>query len=92
MKGNLIPVAEAVKTFGRADFISYVTENESKFISRKHFTISREADGFYIVDENSANGTKLNGVEIKGQGKKPLKNGDKILVADTLELVFVAGG
>lgn len=91
-KGNVIEVSESSRTFGRQDFVNYLPESEYKFISRKHFTITKEGDRFYIQDENSANGTQLNGEEIKGRGKRELRNGDRIRVADTVELEFSIGG
>jgi hypothetical protein len=87
-KGGTFEVSDATRTFGRKDFAPYLSEDECKFISRKHFTITKEGDKFYIQDEGSTNGTKLNGVEIKGAGRKELKDGDKILVAETVELQF----
>jgi pSer/pThr/pTyr-binding forkhead associated (FHA) protein len=87
-KGNTFEASGSSRTFGRPDFVRALPENEYKFVSREHFTISKEGDKFYIQDKGSANGTKLNGVEIKGAGKKEMKDGDKILVADTVELQF----
>jgi pSer/pThr/pTyr-binding forkhead associated (FHA) protein len=87
-KGNVFEVSETARTFGRQDFIRHIPDTEYKFISRKHFTITKENGKFYVRDEGTANGTKLNGAEISGAGKKELKDGDKITVADTVELQF----
>jgi pSer/pThr/pTyr-binding forkhead associated (FHA) protein len=81
-------VSETTRTFGRQDFTKYIPESDYKYISRRHFTILKENDKFFIQDEGSSNGTKLNGVEIKGAGRKELKDNDKIVVADTVELQF----
>jgi pSer/pThr/pTyr-binding forkhead associated (FHA) protein len=43
---------------------------------------------YFIEDYQSANGTKLNGVDIKGRGLHLLKTGDKIDVAGILVLIF----
>jgi len=87
-KDNTFEVSDSSRTFGRPDFVRFLPEKEYKFVSREHFTISKDGDKFYIRDNGSANGTKLNGVDIKGSGKKELKDGSKILVADTEELQF----
>ena len=87
-KTGAFDVGEITRTFGRPDFVKYIQESDYKFISRKHFTIFKEDDRFFIQDEGSSNGTKLNGEEIRGIGKKEITDNDKILVADTVELQF----
>lgn len=77
------------KIFGREDFEEDISEEELMYISRRmrpHFKILRENNKFYIQDDSSTGGTKLNGEEIKDKGKKELKNGDEISLADTLQL------
>jgi hypothetical protein len=72
--------------FGKGDFesdlskedLDYITKNER---GRYHFIIIKQDGVYYIQDVNSTNGTKLNDTEIKGIGKKELKNGDKITLA-----------
>ena len=86
--GGVLEISDVTRTFGRQDFARNLPEEEYKYISRNHFTIAREDDRFYVQDDGSMNGTKLNGVEIKGAGKKELKDNDKILVADVVELGF----
>jgi len=78
--------ANIKKTFGRLELAKLASE--PMWISRQHFTILEEDSVTYIQDEGSSNGTKLNGTEIKGAGKQPLKNGDEIMVGDALKLVF----
>jgi pSer/pThr/pTyr-binding forkhead associated (FHA) protein len=87
-KTGAFDVSETTRSFGRQDFAKHIPESDHKYISRKHFTIFKEDDKFFIQDEGSSNGTKLNDEEIKGAGKKELKDNDKILVADTVELQF----
>jgi hypothetical protein len=87
-KNNVIECNEASRVFGREDFARYLPEEEYKFISRQHFAITRVGSDFFIEDLKSANGTKLNGKEIKGLGKQPIKPGDVIRVADTVDVQF----
>jgi hypothetical protein len=87
-KNNVIECYEASRVFGREDFARYLSEDEYKYISRQHFAITRVGSDFFIEDLKSANGTKLNGKEIKGLGKQPLKPGDVIRVADTIDIQF----
>lgn len=56
-------------------------------VSRMHGRIW-EQDGFYWVEDlNSSRGTKINGVEIKGDGKHQLHPGDAIVAGQTTLLV-----
>jgi len=84
-----ISVREQSRTFGRMDFINMLKQqDDSKYISRQHFQIKQEQGKYYIQDVGSKNGTKLNGVDIRGKGWQEIKPGDKISVADVLELTF----
>ncbi|MCW4023915.1 MAG: zinc ribbon domain-containing protein [Candidatus Bathyarchaeota archaeon] len=76
------------KTIGRLDLAKYAAPNETMWISRQHFDILEENGAPFIIDEKSANGTKLNGKEIKQQGKQQLKSDDEIIVGDAVKLVF----
>ena len=77
------------KTLGREDFVKFLSPDEVKFISRQeHIKISFTDSKYYIQDDKSANGTKLNGDEIKGMGQKELKSDDKITLSDVLTVTF----
>jgi pSer/pThr/pTyr-binding forkhead associated (FHA) protein len=65
-----------------------VPEHSLEYISRRHFIIKFENGQYYVEDQNSTNGTRLNGTEIKGKGKYRLDNGDQIAVADVITLTF----
>ena len=72
--------------FGRSDFENDLSNEKLGYISskdgeRNHFMITKQDHTFYIQDDFSTNGTKLNDIEIKNRGKKELKNGDKITLA-----------
>ena len=86
-----IVISEGERTIGRSDFLDDVPPEDARFISREHFKITFENGKYYILDEKSANGTKLNGLEIRKQGKKELNNDDEIFLAETLLLKFRIG-
>lgn len=75
---------------GRDNFKGVIEEEHIDLISKKHLQIFAEGNFFFVEDGNlgqpSANGTKLNGKEISGFGKQPLRDGDRISVADVVEL------
>src|SRR5687768_1792293 len=50
-------------------------------LSRLHSTVYREGDRVWIVDENSSNGTFVNGQRVAGAGT-PLKGGDQIRIGN----------
>jgi hypothetical protein len=52
-------------------------------ISKRHFQIRKEGDGFLIEDMRSTNGTYLNGLPV--HEPVPLRDGDEIVVAITLK-------
>lgn len=54
-----------------------------RHISGKHFSIIQETDTFYIVDEQSTNGTQLNGQPIQPNQRYPLTDGALISVGQT---------
>lgn len=75
---------EGQRVFGRADFSWHP---RSVFISRRHFAVEYLEGTYFVEDLGSTNGTFLNGVDIRGRGKTPLRLGDVINVAGVLELV-----
>jgi hypothetical protein len=91
-----IPISSLPQPFGREDFAGLAPDNILAAISRRgkpQFTISYDytKGTFLIEDSSSANGTLLNGVEIKGKGPQPLKDGDIIGPArGAIQLNFVS--
>jgi hypothetical protein len=79
---------EAKKEFGRLDLAKFAGPSEAMWMSRSHFVVFEENGVPYIQDQGSTNGTKLNNKEIKLQGKQQLKDGDEIVVADAVKLLF----
>jgi hypothetical protein len=70
--GSEILLKESERVIGRGDFDRAVAAEELKYISRQHHCISFQEGRFYVEDQGSANGTKINGKEIKGQGRRSL--------------------
>ena len=72
-----IPIDAGKLSFGRG------SEADRRFaddgLSRLHATVYRENDRVWIVDENSSNGTFVNGVKAAPAGT-PLRDGDSIKI------------
>lgn len=54
-------------------------------LSRLHATVYRENGHIWVVDENSTNGTKVNGVKVEAGGT-PLDSGDEIEIGNFTRL------
>lgn len=76
------------RSFGRHDLGKYVSAQKVEDISRQHLFIMYENNQYFIEDRGSTNGTRLNGVDIKGLGKRPLNRGDNIEIAGILSAKF----
>ena len=64
-------------TFGRGSDADYRFEDDG--LSRLHSTIYRDGERVWIVDENSTNGTFVNGEKVGASGT-PLQNGDTVKI------------
>jgi pSer/pThr/pTyr-binding forkhead associated (FHA) protein len=73
-------------TIGRDDDCDVVLPVRA--ISRQHIRVYRQDDGYFVEDLGSLNGTQLN--QEKLNGTHPLKNEDKIILADAVTIEFVA--
>ena len=54
-------------------------------LSRLHATVYREGDRVWVVDENSTNGTFVNGEPVRGAGT-PIKDGDIVRIGNHTNL------
>jgi hypothetical protein len=86
--GKEISLGDNVATAGR------VPDNTVPFVddvnvSRYHAEIESRADGFWVIDLNSSNGTTVNGERLFGE--KPLNDGDRIVLGGTSEIEFLIG-
>ncbi|HMQ04793.1 MAG TPA: FHA domain-containing protein [Pyrinomonadaceae bacterium] len=70
-------------TFGRGSEATHRFSDDG--LSRLHATVYRDGDRVWIVDENSSNGTFVNGVRTAPAGT-PLRNGDSIRIGHRTEL------
>ena len=70
-------------TFGRGSDADYRFEDDG--LSRLNSTIYRDGDYIWIVDENSTNGTFVNGEKVSAGGT-PLENGDSVKIGHRTSL------
>jgi hypothetical protein len=89
--GNKILLTEATRALGRTDFERIVAPGSANVISRQHFMIMSQQGQFYARDNNSANGTRINGIDIKGKDWQLLNDGDRIEVAGVMTLTYKNG-
>ncbi|NJM53757.1 MAG: FHA domain-containing protein [Blastocatellia bacterium] len=83
-----IPLEAASLSFGRGSEADYRFADDG--LSRLHSIIYREGDQIWIVDENSTNGTFVNGQPVGASGTA-LENGDTIRIGNytSLKVKFV---
>lgn len=76
-KRFVVPFNEPV-TFGRNKRAKYVLDETDTQLSSLHFSLIVQKDGLYVRDEQSTNGTYINGVTIVGAGWKKMQPGEKL--------------
>ncbi len=77
-------------SFGRTNEADYRLDDDG--LSRLHATIYRDGDRVWIVDENSTNGSFVNGEKVSGSGTI-LKNGDAVKIGNhTKMMVRISDG
>lgn len=86
--GSEIILAGNNRSFGRNDFEKFMAADKVSYISRQHINIWYEDKQYFIEDRSSTNGTKVNGTEIKGSGRRALEDGDTIDLAGKLSITF----
>jgi hypothetical protein len=85
--GDII-INGTIRPIGRGNFEGRISSTALRYVSRQHFWIRSDKGKYFIEDYQSANGTKLNGVDIKGKGLYLLNDGDRIDVAGMVVLIF----
>jgi hypothetical protein len=86
--GNEILLAGNARSFGRHDFEKSMPPEHATYISRQHINLWYEDGNYYVEDRSSTNGTKINGIDIKGTGRHQLADGDAIELAGKLSIIF----
>jgi FHA domain len=88
--GQIVPITDINKEFGREDFKSFLPPDVQTLVSRRHFKVSFSPRDktFMIEDLGSANGTVVNSTEIRGKGRVPLKNDDVVSLGGVVNLKF----
>lgn len=74
-----VPLDADAVTIGRDETAALVIDDAG--LSRLHATIQRAGDEVWVTDENSTNGTQVNGEEISSEGFA-LRDGDEIALGD----------
>lgn len=79
--GETVTIQQWPFRIGRmAEQVDYCIRNPA--IGRIHAELTKGAQGYCITDMNTRNGTYINGVRIEPNMEHPLKNGDRILLAN----------
>jgi hypothetical protein len=86
------PLTKEVTTIGRPDSpLHYYPDVEIELddaVSRRHAEVIQRADGYFLVDTGSSNGTLLNGEKLPPQQERLLAHGDRIRIGDRTEIIF----
>jgi pSer/pThr/pTyr-binding forkhead associated (FHA) protein len=83
-----IPIRSDETVLGREDFLGVTSPDDLLFVGKKHLKIIRKPDNFFIEDMKTKNGTKINGKALKSHERVKLKDGDRIVVANILNLEY----
>jgi hypothetical protein len=86
--GDEIFLAGNARSFGRHDFEGSIPDDQLNYLSRQHINIWYEDNQYYIEDRSSTNGTRVNGIGIKGTGRHVLSEGDFIELASKASIFF----
>lgn len=87
LAGQTIPVDHVPFKLGRRGR-GDINLDEDDNVSREHAIIHFENGTFTLTDLGSMHGTSLNGERLSSQTATPLKNGDKIRLGFTTQIVF----
>jgi hypothetical protein len=86
--GEQIDLGGKLGALGRKDFQSLLKPDRAELISRQHILLDYDDGRYYIEDQRSTNGTRLNGSAIKGTGRHMLKEGDTIELGNAVTFTF----
>jgi len=85
LAGKRWPLSKTELTIGRGEDCDIVLPDRQ--VSRHHFRVVRDDDGYNVEDLGSKNGTYINGAPVRGSMQ--LQDGDEIQVALSVRLLFV---
>jgi len=85
LAGKRWPLTKAEFVIGRGEDCDIVLPDRQ--VSRHHFRVVRDDDGYNVEDLGSKNGTYINGAPVRGSMQ--LQDGDEIQVALSVRLLFV---
>jgi hypothetical protein len=85
LAGKRWPLNKSELTIGRGEDCDIVLPDRQ--VSRHHFRVVRDDDGYNVEDLGSKNGTYINGAPVRGSMQ--LQDGDEIQVALSVRLLFV---
>jgi len=68
---------DKMSVFGREEHVDFQIRNDS-LVSREHFSIEKDRQGFVIIELGASNGTFLNDKKLESNSIVPLNDGDKI--------------
>jgi hypothetical protein len=97
--GSLLEITPTQRLIGRVDLSKYISEDDMNHVSRGHCTLFMKDEKYYVQDgktmvqdKPSTNKTFLvsggQKEEITDKGRRELKDGDEINIADTVTLPF----
>lgn len=86
--GRTIEIPSFPAVIGRSDETEI--RLDSNRVSRRHAQIESDADGFWLTDLGSANGSFCNDTPL--DSPRRLENGDRLRFADIVLLVDISGG
>jgi hypothetical protein len=78
------PVTVIGRNPSRCEIVFY--PNQESSMSRVHCTIRLDGKFFLLIDNNSSNGTHVNGTRIKANEPVQLRDGDEIVMGDMAKL------
>ena len=85
LAGKRWPLNKTEFVIGRGEDCDIVLPDRQ--VSRHHFRVVRDDDGYNVEDLGSKNGTYINGAPVRGSMQ--LQDGDEIQVALSVRLMFV---
>lgn len=80
--GSVFPLDGVSLDIGRDPGNPIALPNDTN-VSRRHATLRNEGGQFVIIDNDSSNGTFVNGVRIASQTPTPLRSGDEATIGGT---------